>query len=292
MRLTGRIRAGTLESVWDGYSTRDAAEFVGLPESTIRGCVRAGFVTPDETRVPMKLSFRDLRVLQAVKELTRGGIPLRRVRRQLAALVQRLPAEGSLAELSLAAHGGHVVVRERGGAWHADTGQMVLDFPGDERWGQVHPIPLRREAAGPEPVDGLTADDWFERAVTLEEVDTEAAVGAYERALRLRRDSGEIWVNLGRLHAEASRTTEAARCFREALALDPADATAIYNLGVVAQDEGRDREAIELYRRALRIDPALAEAHYNLATLFDRSGDTRAAIRHINEYRKLTRQRG
>jgi tetratricopeptide (TPR) repeat protein len=278
--------------VWDGYSTREASEFVGLPESTVRGCVRAGFVVPDVDSVPIKLAFRDLRVLQAVKELMMQGISIRRVHRQLAALKQRLPASTSLAELSLAAYGGHVVVRERGGAWRADSGQLVLHFDGDTRWGQVHPISLRRQAPGPEPADGLTADDWFERAVALEEIDSDAAVGAYERALRMRRDSGEIWINLGRLHAEAARTDEAERCFREALALDPADSTALYNLGVVAQDQGRDQEAIELYHRALRIDANLPEAHYNLATLFDRTGDTRSAIRHINEYRKLTRKRG
>ena len=58
---------------------------------------------------------------------------------------------------------------------------------------------------------------------------------------------------------------------------------------MLAQDAGKETEAIELYRRALELDPQLAEAHYNLATLFDQSGDSRAAIRHINEYRKLTR---
>lgn len=63
----------------------------------------------------------------------------------------------------------------------------------------------------------------------------------------------------------------------------------MYNLGVVAQDAGREQDAIYLYGRALELDPGLAEAHYNLATLFDQSGDSRAAIRHINEYRKLTK---
>ncbi|MBA3502616.1 MAG: tetratricopeptide repeat protein, partial [Deltaproteobacteria bacterium] len=71
--------------------------------------------------------------------------------------------------------------------------------------------------------------------------------------------------------------------------LDPADATAYYNLGVIAQDAGKEADAIALYHRALELDPQLAEAHYNLATLFDQGGDSRAAIRHINEYRKLTR---
>jgi len=58
---------------------------------------------------------------------------------------------------------------------------------------------------------------------------------------------------------------------------------------VIAQDAGKEADAIGMYRRALELDPHLAEAHYNLATLFDQSGDSRAAIRHINEYRKLTR---
>lgn len=281
-----------IDGVWNGYSTREAADLVGLPESTIRGCVRAGFVVRDDGAVPVRFSFRDLRILESVKALTAHGIPIRRVRRQLAALQQRLPAAASLAELSLVAYGGHVVVRDHARAWRADTGQMVFAFDSDPRRGQVHPMPIRREAAGPEPATGLTADEWFERAMDLEEVDTIAAIDAYRHALRLRRDSGETWINLGRLHAESGNTPEAARCFQEALRLDPADATAMYNLGVVAQDEGRDDEAIGLYHRALRIDPALAEAHYNLATLFDRGGDARSAIRHINEYRKLTRQRG
>ena len=63
----------------------------------------------------------------------------------------------------------------------------------------------------------------------------------------------------------------------------------LIDLGVVAQDDGREADAIVFYTRALELDPGLAEAHYNLATLFDQSGDSRSAIRHINEYRKLTR---
>jgi tetratricopeptide (TPR) repeat protein len=91
------------------------------------------------------------------------------------------------------------------------------------------------------------------------------------------------------MFAESGDPQAAHDCFRSALELDPADATAYYNLGVVAQDGGKEEDAIGFYRRALELDPRLAEAHYNLATLFDQSGDSRAAIRHINEYRKLTR---
>lgn len=278
-----------IELVWNGYSTREASEFIGLPESTIRGCVRAGFVAPEKSGLSMRFSFRDLRVLQRVKSLIAQGVPLRRIRRQLLALHERLPANGTLAELTLDAHDGNVVVQEQRGAWRADTGQMVLRFDDREDTGQLHAMPLRRQAPGPEVMAGMNADNWFERAVELEEVDTEAAIHAYQRSLELRPDAGEAWINLGRLHAESGDTEEAEECFHRALALDPADATALYNLGVVAQDAGKDDEAIGYYRHALRLDTSLAEAHYNLATIYDRQGETTTAIRHINEYRKLTR---
>ena len=294
------------EIVWNGYSARDAAAFVGLPESAIRGCVRAGFVVPDTSAVPMRFSFRDLRILQAVKALASEGIPLRRVLRQLSALQKRLPHDVSLAELSLGAHGCNVVVREECGAWLVDSGQMVFTF-GDNTWrgkntrhsndnqpgnddtgpGEIRAMPIRREAPGPQLVAAASAEEWLERAVLLEEIDSKQAIEAYERALELRPDSLEAWVNLGRLYAEAGHIGDAETCFRSALAIDPTDSTTLYNLGVVSQDAGKDEVAIAYYERALCIDALLAEAHYNLATIHDRQGDTSAAIRHINAYRKL-----
>ena len=89
--------------------------------------------------------------------------------------------------------------------------------------------------------------------------------------------------------AETGDADAARSAFARALELDPDEATAYYNLGVLEQDAGNEADAIHMYHRALELDPTLAEAHYNLATLFDRTGDARAAIRHINEYRKLTR---
>lgn len=275
--------------MWTDYSTRDAAEFVGLPESAVRSCVRAGFVIPNLTPVPLRFSFRHLTVLKKVKALVDGGIPLRRVRRQLRALQRRLGDETSLAEVVVGGYGGHVVVRDGERMWRADTGQLVFEFDREDEGGEIRAMPVRRVAVGPDPVVALTADEWFERGVELEEVDTPAAIAAYRRALRLRPDCSESWINLGRLHAETGDAESAVECFEHALKLDPSDATAIYNLGVVAQDEGKDDEAIELYKKALGLEVGLAEAHYNLATLFDRRGDVQSAIRHINEYRKLTR---
>ena len=280
--------------MWSGYSTRDAAELAGLPESAVRSCARSGLLSDGAAGFPARFSFQDLAVLKSVKELAGQGVTLRRIRRQLADLRRRRAADGAgLSALTLGAFAGQVVVREAGCAWHADSGQLLFDFgvppAAPPSAGQVTAMPIRRDAAPPEPAFALTADQWFERATDLEESDPAAAIEAYQKVLHLRPDSSEALINIGRIHAESGRAALATECFTRALEIDPRDATAVYNLGVVAQDVGNDDEAIRLYRGALELDPHLAEAHYNLATIFDRAGDPKAAIRHIHEYRKLTR---
>lgn len=278
--------------MWTSYSARHAAQLIGLPESAVRSCIRDGLVGTPGT-VPAQLSFRDLAALRTVKALVEAGLALPRVRRELARIQRGLPAGTSLAELTVEARGGDVHIRGAS-TDEALGGQLQLAFepapaPAPPPAGELRELPRAADAPVLAPALPATAEQWVARAITLEERDPVAAIDAYRRALRLRPELTEAWINLGRLFAETGDATAAEDCFRSALELDPADATAYYNLGVVAQDAGREADAIALYRRALELDPQLAEAHYNLATLFDQSGDSRSAIRHINEYRKLTK---
>jgi Tetratricopeptide repeat len=277
--------------VWTSYSARHAAQLIGLPESAVRSCIRAGLVGAPGA-VPAQLSFRDLSALRTVKALIDAGLPLPRVRKELARIQQQLPAGTSLAELTVEARGGTVHIR--GTQDTGLSGQLSLVFETSPPAqpapvGEVRELPRATDAPIPVAVAPATADQWLSRAMELEERDPVAAIDAYRRSLRLRPEITEGWINLGRLFAESGDAAAAHDCFRSALDLDPADATAYYNLGVIAQDAGKEGDAIALYHRALELDPQLAEAHYNLATLFDQSGDSRSAIRHINEYRKLTR---
>lgn len=286
--------------MWTSYSARHAAQLIGLPESAVRSCIRDGLVGTPGT-VPAQLSFRDLSALRTVKALVDAGLPLPRVRKELLAIQQKLPAGASLAELTVEARNGQVHVR--GNASPAN-GQGQLPLPLFEMTieppvavptepappaGELRELPRPADAPLPLAVAPATADQWLSRAQVLEERDPVAAIDAYRRSLRLRPDCTEGWINLGRLFAESSDADAARDCFKSALDLDPAEATAYYNLGVLSQDAGKEAEAIDLYRRALELDGQLAEAHYNLATLFDQAGDSRSAIRHINEYRKLTK---
>jgi uncharacterized protein HemY len=283
--------------VWTSYSARHASQLIGLPESAVRSCIRDGLVGTPGT-VPAQLTFRDLSALRTVKALVDAGVPLPRVRKELVRIQQGLPTGTSIAELTVEARGGEVHVRGSAAALvngDPSRGQLSLAFdvsapaPEPELAGELHELPRASDAPVLEPALPATAEQWISRALELEDRDPVAAIDAYRRALRLRPEMTEGWINLGRLFAESGDPQAAHDCFRSALDLDPADATAYYNLGVLAQDAGKEADAIALYRRALELDPQLAEAHYNLATLFDQSGDSRSAIRHINEYRKLTR---
>ncbi|HEY0253478.1 MAG TPA: tetratricopeptide repeat protein [Kofleriaceae bacterium] len=274
--------------MWTSYSARHAAQLIGLPESVVRSCIRDGLVGTPGT-VPAQLSFRDLAALRMVKALVDAGVPLPRVRKELLAISQKLPNGTTLAELTVEAHEGHVHVRGIPPARPSSQLAFALEPARTEPEGEVRELPRAPEAPMPIAVPPATAEQWLTRAQALEERDPVAAIDGYRRSLRLRPESTEAWINLGRLFAESSDAEAARDCFKSALELDPAEPTAVYNLGVLAQDAGRESEAIELYRKALELDPQLAEAHYNLATLFDQAGDSRSAIRHINEYRKLTR---
>jgi hypothetical protein len=281
--------------VWTSYSARHAAQLIGLPESAIRSCIRDGLVGTPGT-VPAQLTFRDLSALRMVKALVDAGLPLLHVRRELARIQLGLPSGTSIAELTVEARGGQVHVRGTHGGeqLHAVAGQLALPFELATAVpvlppGELRELPRPPDAPVPVAVAPATAEQWLARALQLEERDPVAAIDAYRRSLRLRPECTEAWINLGRMFAESGDPEAAADCFRNALELDPGDATAYYNLGVIAQDRGKEEDAIGYYRHALELDPRLAEAHYNLATLFDQSGDSRAAIRHINEYRKLTR---
>ena len=76
--------------MWSSYSARHAAQLIGLPESAIRSCVRAGIIGgPD---LPVRLSFRDLSALRALKALVVAGVPLARARRELSEIARRLPS--------------------------------------------------------------------------------------------------------------------------------------------------------------------------------------------------------
>ena len=287
------------------YGVTQTAKLLGLPESTIRAFVDAGFVSP--TRGPrrsLKFSFRDLIVLRTAQSLVAAKVPPRRITRSLKLLREHLPESMPLSGLSIAADGDQVVVREGRRRWQADSGQYLLQFGGDPERGELSVV---ERPANPEPEAGAAKvvphrafraprqaandesepDSWFDQALALEDEDAQAARRSYERAIAADPKHLAARVNLGLLLHQSGRLADAERTYRAALLACGDDATLHFNLAVLLEDLKRRDEAVQSYRAALESDPGMADAHYNLALICEQTGKPRDAIRHMAQYRRL-----
>jgi len=232
------------------YGQRDVERLLGLPRSTIRALVAAGFVSPARgPRNALQYSFQDLIVLRTARALAAAGVPRHRIARAMKELRRR----------------------EQSGQY-----ALALEDPGKRPPGVI-----RR----PPPPGGA---EWFARATALEGGDDEAAMRAYERAIEADPALVEARINLGLLQHRAGRLAMAERTYRSAMAACGDAPLLAYNLGVLLEDQGRRREAAAAYRSAVGSDPSLADAHYNLALLCKALGQPKDAIRHMARYRKLT----
>jgi tetratricopeptide (TPR) repeat protein len=116
-----------------------------------------------------------------------------------------------------------------------------------------------------------TGDNWFlenNLGVWREgEGRYEEARGHYLRSIRQMPRLADSRRNLGNVLVRLDRRREAVEAYREAILLDPEDATAPYNLAVAQASWGDLEGAEESYRRALAVRPDFPEAHNNLGVI-------------------------
>jgi tetratricopeptide (TPR) repeat protein len=269
-----------------GYRAQEVARMLGLPVEEVRRFARAGFVAARRgPRNELRFSFQDLVLLRAAAGLVHARVPAARVRRTLRRLRADLPEGRSLASVHVAADGDQVVVRDGGARWHADTGQVLLEFDVKDLAGKV--APLVRAAARARGQRPLDAESWYQWACDLEDGAPAEAREAYRKALSLDPDHTGAHLNLGRLLHEDGDPRAAEYHYRRALEAPAHRATASFNLGVALEDQGLDDEALLAYARAIEADAELADAHHNAARLLERLGRRADALRHLATYRRL-----
>jgi tetratricopeptide (TPR) repeat protein len=234
------------------YGVREVQKLLRLPRSTIRTLVDAGFVSPVRgPRNAWRFSFQDLIVLRTAQALAAANVPARRIARSMKELRRHLPQSMPLSGLSIAAEADRVVVREGSSRWQADSGQYLLAFEGS-------------------PVDG--------------------SLTVLERPSRPAEEP-DGYIERGSALQEAGRLAEAERTYREGLEACGEDAVLLYNLGIVLEDLERKSDALAMYERALSVDDTFADCHYNLALLYEALGRPQDAIRHMAQYRRLTKKK-
>jgi tetratricopeptide (TPR) repeat protein len=263
------------------YGVRDVEKLLGLPRSTIRALIAAGFVSPARgPRNAWLFSFQDLIVLRTAQALAIAKVPHRRITKSLRELRRHLPETMPLSGLRIGAVADRVVVSEGGKRWQAESGQYLLGFEGDPAAGSLSIIDRTQTPAA-------RTDEWFDQAVALEREDIEAAIRAYERAIAADPAHQDAHINLGRLLHEGGRLAEAERVYRDAARTGNDDPVLLFNLGVLLDDMERKSDAVAAYEAALDIDPDFADCHYNLALLFEQLQRPKQAIKHMSNYRRL-----
>jgi DNA-binding transcriptional MerR regulator len=280
------------------YSVRDVARLFAVPERRLRYWSQTGFVSPsvrDGGRV--FYSFRDLIAVRVAKGLLDTGMPLRRVRRQLAALRRSLPTvDEPLSDLRIRCEDDRVVVHD-GSRSFETSGQLVLDFDLDglrRRIAEVHSLPwVDDDLPDPDELVPRTAYDWFLHACELEAdwggapadtVGFAAAKEAYETALDLDPALAAAWTNLGSMLAEVGDLEAAQRHYDEALRHDPDQPEAQCNVAALSLRRGDPEAAIAAYRYLLRNHPDHFEAHYGLARALLEVGGKVQALSHLDRF--------
>jgi tetratricopeptide (TPR) repeat protein len=264
------------------YGVADVERLLGVPRSTIRALISAGFVSPARgSRGAWRFSFQDLIVLRTAQALAEAKVPQRRITKSVRELRRYLPDTMPLSGLSICAVGDRVVVREGGSHWQVESGQYLLEFEGDPSDGSLSVIETKKS----EPA--VDAQTLFDRGLELERGDVATAIRMYEEAVAADPVFVDARINLGRLLHQAGRFANAERAYRDAIDACGSEPVLLYNLGVLLHDMDRRTEAMQAYEAALSCDPGFADCHYNLALLCEQLARPKEAIRHMSRYRAL-----
>jgi tetratricopeptide (TPR) repeat protein len=109
------------------------------------------------------------------------------------------------------------------------------------------------------------------------------AAKEYRQALAMKPDNYVAHNELGIVLGKQGLTEEALKEFRLSLAIQPNQATAHSNMGWILTETHKFPEAVEELNQALRFDPADAHAHNGLGAALFQLGDHEKAVEQFNE---------
>ena len=269
-----------------GYSTRNVADIVGMTPSQVRHFVRRKLLSPDKgPHGEHRFAFKDLVLLRTAKSMIEADISPRSLFRAMSQLKASFASPNALAGVRLLAEGSGVVVQAEDQLWNAETGQGCLDFAQRVSGDSVTVLWEGRDVA-PGEADELSASEWCQLGVDLEDWNVGKAMEAYQKAVLSDPNCADAWVNLGRLHQLKGNLKEAKRHYELAVEALPGHQLANYNLGTIFDELNEGELAARFYTKA----PDVPDAHFNLARISRRRGDELAYRRHQQRYMNLTGQ--
>jgi tetratricopeptide (TPR) repeat protein len=275
----------------NAYTLGDAARICGVSRRRLRYWERTALVHVDlAADSEPTFGFRDLVSVRSIVGLLERGVPLRRIRRGVEAVRQRIPDLEPLPVLRLREGSARFVVRHDGVLMEPD-GQLLLELEGGKPNGDVARLERRSAAPGSDEAKRLAAE-WFERGCEFDGDDATYAdaAEAYQKATEADPEFADAYCNLGSVRFNQNRRDRARQCFSRALEIEPGHVEANLNLGTMFEEEGRDEAALRHYRAALETDAHYPDVHVSLALLYEKLGLGRTARAHWRRYLQLAPQ--
>lgn len=265
------------------YSLGDAARILKVSPARLRYWERTDLVHPQAEDAQALFEFRDLVCVRGILSLLEQGVPLRRIRRNVEILRDRLPeVDDPLRSLRVWVEGSERMVVRHEGVLLEPDGQMVLDFAGPEGDREPpEPIELRK-------VDAI-ATQCFERGCRLDgdPATYDEAISAYRKGIELDPEFADCHCNLGAVYYNRGDRVQARLCFERCLEIDAQHVEAHFNLANLLEEGGRDQLALHHYLEALKADPLYPDLHINLALLYEKLARPRDSERHWRRYLRL-----
>ena len=115
----------------------------------------------------------------------------------------------------------------------------------------------------------------------------EIAKQALQRAISLRPDQPNPYINLGFILNESGEPNEAIKLLEKALMLDANNYLALNNLADAHEQLAQFKQAIHCYEQVIALEPTLSVVHYNLGTIYQKIGRPELSIKYLLESIKL-----
>ncbi|HXA38720.1 MAG TPA: tetratricopeptide repeat protein [Phenylobacterium sp.] len=129
---------------------------------------------------------------------------------------------------------------------------------------------------------------WYLLGIALERAgDFASSISAYEAALKLIPDHGEVANDLGRLAFRLGMTSQSEALFRLFLERYPDHPEGSNNLACAIRDQGRHDEAIEILRPAIIKSPEIPMLWNTMGTVVSDQGDFANALVFFEEALRL-----
>jgi predicted Zn-dependent protease len=263
------------------YSRDDILRIAGITRQQLRAWERQGFI-----RAADSFQFADILALKTLKRLRELKIAPSRIRQAVTALIGWLEdVQHPLSQLRITAEGKRITVHLSGNRMEAISGQLLLDFEGEEvKLRTFEPKPVGRTKARDEE-----SERWFQKGLTLEETGAPVAeaIAAYKKAIEANPDAAGALVNLGTISFRARRLREAEDLYNRAVKADSEYPLAHFNLGNLHDELGNAEAARVYYQKAIKLNPRYADAYFNLALLHEKHNELLQAIGCWQQYLRL-----